>query len=267
MKIKNLFSLVICLAVTVSAGAAGVSTFDDLSLAVESHWGGAGSGETGFTNGNVYFPHNDSSYSWDGFAYSNETDTTTAGYTSQFSAYTGSGAEGSANYAVSWCAIDWGSPTYDIIPNTASLMSESVVSGGYFTNTTYTVGSMLNGDMFAKKFGGTSGDDADWLKMTIWGVDSTGGYTTANPVEFYLADYRFADNSQDYIVDEWTWVDLSGLGEVIGLEFCLDSTDVGAYGMNTPAYFAMDSLTIVPEPITIALLGLGGFFIRKRKNK
>ena len=217
MKIKNLFSLVICLTIAVSAGAAGVSTFDDLSLAAESHWGGAGSGETGFTNGNVYFPHNDSSYSWDGFGYSNETDNATFSYDNQFSCYVGGGAEGSGNYAVSSFGLDYAGGTYDVLPNTVSLMSEGVVNGGYFTNTTYAAGSMLNGDMFAKKFGGASGDDADWLKMTVRGVNASGEYTTDQPIEFYLADYRFADNSQDYIVDEWTWVDLSGLGEVTGL--------------------------------------------------
>lgn len=265
MNFKSLFSLVICLMVTVSVSAISISTFDDLSLAAESHWGGAGSGETGFTNSNVYFPHNDAGYSWDGFVYSNETDRTTAGYTNQFSAYAGSGAEGSVNYAVSCCAVDWIGGTYDILPNTASLLFPKVVSGAYFTNTTFAALTMKNGDGFTKKFGGTTGNDQDWFKLTIKGITAMGEYT--DTIDFYLADYRFTDNSQDYIVDQWTWVDLTKLGEVIGLELCLGSSDVGDYGMNTPAYFAMDSLTMVPEPMTIALLGLGGLLIRRREHK
>ncbi|MFP5471550.1 MAG: DUF4465 domain-containing protein, partial [Bacteroidia bacterium] len=62
-------------------------------------------------------------------------------------------------------------------------------------------------------------------------------------VEFYLADYRFSDNSQDYIVDDWTLVDLSSLGNVSKLKFMLNSSDVGAWGMNTPAFFVLDELT------------------------
>ena len=266
MKFKKIFSLVICLAVAISAGAVSISTFDDLSLATESHWGGTGSPETGFTNGSASFTHTSSDWSWEGFGYSNETDMAFS-YENQFTSYAGGGVEGSSNYAVSSFGLDYAGGTYDVLANTVLLTSESVVSGAYFTNTTYAVGSMLNGDMFAKKFGGASGNDADWLKMTVRGVNALGLYTTDQPIEFYLADYRFADNSQDYIVDEWTWVGLSGLGAVAGLEFCMSSSDIGNYGMNTPAFFAMDSLTIVPEPMTIALLGLGGVLIRRRKNK
>ncbi|MHC5184860.1 MAG: PEP-CTERM sorting domain-containing protein [Planctomycetota bacterium] len=34
--------------------------------------------------------------------------------------------------------------------------------------------------------------------------------------------------------------------------------------MNTPAFFALD--TIVPEPATITLLGLGAFVLRKKES-
>ena len=44
------------------------------------------------------------------------------------------------------------------------------MSGAYFTNTTYTALSMLNGDGFAKQFGGASGTDADWYNITIEGL-------------------------------------------------------------------------------------------------
>ncbi|MCV6038158.1 DUF4465 domain-containing protein, partial [Escherichia coli] len=50
-----------------------------------------------------------------------------------------------------------------------------------------------------------------------------------------------------------------GLGTVSGLQFALSSSDSGAFGMNTPAYFAMDSLAVaaVPEPEQAALLLAG----------
>ena len=61
-------------------------------------------------------------------------------------------------------------------------------------------------------------------------------------VDFYLADYRFADNSEDYIVKDWTFVSLEALGDVDSLLFSLTSTDNDSmFGMNTPAYFCMDN--------------------------
>ena len=87
---------------------------------------------------------------------------------------------------------------------------------------------MLNGDQFAKKF-----EAGDWFKLTITGKDSNGVVT--DTVDFLLAD------GTD-IVDAWTWVDLSGLGEVKSILFSLSSSDTGAFGMNTPSYFALDSI-------------------------
>ena len=82
-------------------------------------------------------------------------------------------------------------------------------------------------------------NDTDWFKLTIWGY--TGGNLTVDSVEFYLADYRFPNNSQDYIIKDWNWVDLISLGAIDSLTFVLSSSDVGSFGMNTPAFFAIDN--------------------------
>jgi hypothetical protein len=76
-------------------------------------------------------------------------------------------------------------------------------------------------------------------------------------LEFYLADYRFGDNSQDYIVSDWTYVDFSVLGVADEIRFDFASSDSGMFGINTPQYFAMDNLTAVPEPSTLLLGSLG----------
>jgi hypothetical protein len=239
--------------------------FDDNPLSTESHWGGAGSGETGFTSGAWYFPHNDGTYSWDGFVYSNETDTTTPGYTNQFSAVTGRGVNGSANYGIGYIPCDWMSGTYDPIPQNilaTGTAHNAVCEGFYVTNTTYAYLAMRDGEGGARKFGGDTGDDPDYFKLIIKGVDGQGQST--GTVEVYLADYRFTDNSEDYIIDEWTWVNTSSLGSVAGLEFVLESSDVGTYGINTPTYFAVDN---VPEPATISLLVVGGLAMLRRRKK
>jgi len=78
-------------------------------------------------------------------------------------------------------------------------------------------------------------------------------------VDFYLADYRFEDNAQDYIIKTWQWVELSSLGEVDSLKFTLASSDVGAYGMNTPGYFCIDQVYVSPETISISESGANDF--------
>ena len=155
----------------------------------------------------------------------------------------------------------------------ASGETSQIVDGFYITNTTYAVQSMLQGDAYAKVFGGEDGNDADWFKLTIHGLDSDYNQT-GNSVDFYLADYRFENNSQDYIIDEWTWIDLSGLGAVSGLSFEMSSSDGGdGRSMNTPAYFAMDNFTTHPVPVPAAvwllasgLLGLIGFQRKKPQS-
>lgn len=241
------FAFAILVFVIAGAAKAAVSDFEDLSLGSESYWNGS-DGSGGFHSGSAYYNNNYNTMygSWDGFSYSNITDTTTSGMAGQYNAITGGGQGGSSNYAIGY--VGWAQPP------TVTLDVVGVVDGLYVTNNNYAYYSMLYGDAFAKKFGGVSGNDEDWFLLTITGKDSGGAVT--GMVDFYLADYRFADNSLDYILDEWSGVDLRSLGAVKSLEFTLSSSDIGEWGMNTPAYFAID--TVVPEPCTIALLGFGG---------
>jgi Domain of unknown function (DUF4465)/PEP-CTERM motif len=137
--------------------------------------------------------------------------------------------------------------------------------GASISNTTYTGLSMQNGDAFAKKFGGVLGNDPDYLKLTISGFAS--GIATGTLVDFYLADFRFANNSQDYIINKWTFVDFSTLGTVDEIRFSYASSDVGQFGINTPTYFALDNFLAVPEPsaMVLGLLGSLGLLSRRRR--
>jgi len=188
--------------------------------------------------------YNASFDSWTGFAYSKATDVTTPGFSNQYSAFTGSGAGGSTSYGLGYA---FGIPTIDF----STALDFSGGLGLQITNTTYAALSMMNGDSFAKKFGGVSGDDADFFRLSIEGFNS--GDSTGS-VDFYLADYRFSDNSLDYIISEWTFLDLSNLGSVDQLQFSLASSDVGSFGINTPTYFAIDNLAAVPEASTVSIL-------------
>jgi len=107
---------------------------------------------------------------------------------------------------------------------------------------------MKNGDAIAKKFGGETGDDPDFFLLTI--RKYLDGTLSTDSVNFYLADYRFEDNTEDYIVKDWTWLDLTSLGNADSLNFSLSSSDVGEFGMNTPAYVCVDQIR------TVGVLGL-----------
>ncbi|WP_144059577.1 DUF4465 domain-containing protein [Rhodopirellula sallentina] len=181
---------------------------------------------------------------WSGFSISRANDTATPGFGNQYSAITGSGANGSSTYAVAYA----GSPA--LISRDGDQPFESIE----ITNTTYAALSMRDGDAFAKKFGGETGDDADFLLLTIDGLDSDGN--SIGQVEFYLADYRFDDNSLDYIVDEWMTVDVSPIGDAEVLSMSLSSSDNGSFGMNTPAYFAVDNVMLTPNAETLPTISI-----------
>jgi hypothetical protein len=235
-----------------NAVSQNIANYEDLNLSTNSYWNG-NDNSGGFNNASFFFENNYTSfgggmYAWYGFAYSNMTDTLTTGYTNQFSAITGKGALNSANYAVSYVNYDFMN-NYKMHPNTIRFTTPQLIRGFYFTNATYAYFSMLNGDgTLAKKFGGISGNDADWLKLQIKGYRN-GGIT--DTVDCFLADFRFTNNALDYILKTWKWVDLTVLGDVDSLSFGLTSSDNGAYGMNTPAYFCMDDFNGVNPNLTV----------------
>ncbi len=259
----------------VSGATADTADFDDLTLSPGTYWNGPDPGGVdvpdpwgaplsikvgSFQSGNIAFVnrHNQNYGSWDGFAYSNTTDTTTADYTN-YSAYTGSGyGPGDDNYALAYGHVEGLDPSdtaqLQLLPY-IELPAGASIGSAYITNSTYAALSMRDGDDYTKQFGGASGDDPDWFKLSAYGTDAA-GTPLAGSVDFYLADYRFVDNGLDYIVDEWTLVDLSPLAGAKRVYFNSTSSDVGEFGMNTPGYFAIDNIEFatVPEPGTLALL-------------
>ncbi len=237
------FICIIVMFTTASLSSGETITLEDLSLEPESYFNGSDD-SGGFVSSFATFSNNyDPNWaSWDGFSYSNITDTTSAGLAGQYNAITGTGQGNSANYAV--CNIGWTEPP------TITLKTPCIVDGLYVTNCNYAYYSMLNGDMFAKKFGGDSGNEPDWLLLTVTGKDNDGIVTGS--ADYYLADFRFEDNNQDYILNTWEYIDLTDLGIVKTLEFSLSSSDTSDWGMNTPSYFALDSIEYQPVSIYTA---------------
>jgi hypothetical protein len=109
---------------------------------------------------------------------------------------------------------------------------------------------MKNGDSFAKKFGGASGNDPDWFKITAKGY--LNGAMKADSSVVYLADFRFANNTLDYIVGDWQWFNTVNLGQVDSIKFFMYSSDVGSFGINTPLYFSIDNFTTTDNVVGLA---------------
>ena len=199
----------------------------------ETYWNGSDGLASGISEQNCFFPTIwDTSFGgyWaGGFALSNMTDSVTSGFTNMYSAKAGSGYALSAQYAVAY-------------GNNYFSLSAGIIDSMRITNNTYAYNSMRDGDQFAKKFGGLSGNDPDYFRVVFKGYLS--GNVKPDSVTFYLADYRFSDNTQDYLVRDWTAVSLATLGEVDSVTYRFESSDVGIFLINTPTYFCLDALEI-----------------------
>ena len=109
-------------------------------------------------------------------------------------------------------------------------------AGVYVCNHPWAYYNCLNGGGGARAFA-----EGDYFELTAHGVAADGTETTAS---INLVEYV---NGQLNALNDWTFFDLSSLGEVESIYFTLNSTDVGAYGMNTAAYFCMDKFQVMTE--------------------
>lgn len=231
----RLLFTVTCFIILSQLSAQTTADFENFDMSIDTFKNGI-EGSGGFESGEIWLPNffEDIWGSWTGWAISSVTDNQTAGFGNQYSAIPGKGFDQSDTYATSFVSGESQIKILDGLENRVAI-------GAYFTNATYAYLSMLEGDAFAKKFGGETGDDPDFFLMTI--KKYLDGNLSTDSINFYLADFRFEDNSQDYIINEWTYIDLRELGYVDSLSITLSSSDVGAFGMNTPAYFCMDNVT------------------------
>ncbi|MDR0415140.1 MAG: DUF4465 domain-containing protein [Prevotellaceae bacterium] len=219
-----------------------VVDFSDLKLEPNSHWEGKDAAGQ-FVSGKATFlnSYNSSSYpfdSWSGFAYSKQNDTTTDGFTSQFDVYTATSSNRGI-FAVGY-RDTYATDTYTPVTPTITFSEPVALQSADFALNVYAYKIMRDGDPngFAKKFTAN-----DWYKITVKNIDSVG--LAVDSLDVYLADFR---EGKSMIVDSWTKLNLAPLGTASKLTFEVSSSDVGELGMNTPAYFCLDSLVFcVPK--------------------
>jgi hypothetical protein len=113
----------------------------------------------------------------------------------------------------------------------------------------YAYKAMKNGDAFSKKFGGLLGTDPDLFRLLVIGYDDKGNAVDTIGIdemrdEMALADFRMGRN---YLNKNWTYFIRSGFKKnIVRMEFQLESTDIGPFGMNTPEFFCLDNLFEYP---------------------
>lgn len=245
-----------------SLAHAAVVDFEDLKLpGPDTRWNGAGGSGKFFSGGvefnNTYTDYGNGFESWAGFAYSNVNAPDLPGYTNQYAVYQpGTGRGGGGNYALAYYAeASFFGPEFK--PR-LTLSAPAEVLGFFLNNTAYAALSMRDGDDFTEPFGSN-----DWFRIHIAALDEA-----LNPIgteiEVYLADYR---NGKSFIQADWGWVDLSGFGpSVKHLEFRVDGSKRGDFGLATPSYFAIDDLEVVPEPQSLLLfLSAAGAILAGRR--
>lgn len=192
--------------------------------AAESHWYGIDvpadgkytwkSGDFSFQShiayGGTYF---------DAFVVTNETSTAFVDYNDAYRSASGGAFKGQ-NYVV-WYPIYGGQDTVSFAAQT--------VPGFYVNNNVYAVNSMSNGDGYCPKY-----TSEDYFQLVCTGLKAK---AVVGTVTFDLA-------KGGKYVNQWTYVDLSSLGEIDAMIFSTASSQAG-----TPTYFAMDNFGAAkPDP-------------------
>lgn len=178
--------------------------------------------------------------SWSGFCVTGKHDTSFKDYHDQYNSCVGHGYAQSQNYAV----------VYPQGEEISVADGKKTISGFYVAANAYLQNAILNGDdMTPGAF--TKGD---WYRMDVIGMD---GETKKDTLSYYLADYRSDKEADHYYVKDWTWLDLSALGEVTGITFRLSSSRNNSWGMTTPGYFLMDDFNGVYDGRSRKLAAVG----------
>ena len=146
------------------------------------------------------------------------------------------GHDGSKYFGVNFTAVGYGELTRINFAGPRKLLRM------YVANSTYAYVLMRDGNPFGtgQPFGYETGD---WLKIVAYALDEN--MERIGSAEFYLADFRTADAPG--LLEGWHEFDLGSLPRCQFVEFDMQGSDTGDYGLNTPAYFCFDDLVYEGE--------------------
>ena len=144
-----------------------------------------------------------------------------------------SGNNGSANFAMHYGYMDGSS--YNLTEYLPALTFGDgvprVIDHMYVHMNAYLLNCILHGNELTDPVG-----EIDYVKLEATGYDENEEAT--GTVEIYICTSPI-----DFVMD-WTYWDLSPLGEVVRVEFNVLGTNDNGYGFSQPAYFAYDDVAV-----------------------
>ncbi|MBP7985252.1 MAG: DUF4465 domain-containing protein, partial [Bacteroidaceae bacterium] len=207
---KLLYSAVLsALFVTSNAFAADVATFEDFNIPSGNYWkGNFNTPDTLIKSGSYLFSNHSEiqNYGYEyrygsdfGVSKSTETTCTWIYGGEEFNCASGSGVNGSQQFAVAYIG------SFD---KCQAFMSDTVngtsITGCYINNTSYVVSAAKGENSFEGKF-----VTGDWLLLTATATKADG---TSIKDSLYLIDFRSSIESEHTYITSWTWFDFSNMG-------------------------------------------------------
>ena len=210
---------------------AQVVDFEELTLEPNSSWiGSDGTGQFTSSYLTLYNDYSTQYGSWQGFAYTNGTDVEHGNDFNNLSSCVGHGASNSAYYVTAYIGTDWMGGTYDPIPVGLKINTENA---GDFDN---------RGAYFCMPILLKSYVDRSYASNQFYFKLKASAYANGTLVgerEIMMADFT---EGHSYMMDNWTYVDLSWIENADSLNFIAMSNDTaGGAGINTSMYFCMDN--------------------------
>lgn len=161
------------------------------------------------------------------------------GYLTQLEVYSESdhgGANGSDNFLMSYGYNDvvQTAVSYDSRPYIGNMYGDFTIESLYVNNSTYLLHSVGFGDQF-----NTAADENTQVMFVLEGYRDAEEEESAGTVVFYLV-------KDGVPVTEWTKVDCSALGKCDHFRVNITASEdqSGEYGLNVPAYVALDDIVI-----------------------
>lgn len=275
MRIFSTVTPAIVLAIATLATAASAQTiidFEDVGATLPNDTAFLGADQSGgFTSGpgNFTTEFDPTFGSWTGTAYSNRTSWTLGGASGfeefQFGNDTAVAEPGGGSGVGAGGSDTWG-VLFGFTPNATrfEIAPGQSLQGLSFNNTRTTANVLENGNSFSPAFGANDRFEVIFNSLQVDivnGVEQVTVLGSSDPIVL-------ADGTS--IVNDWTFADFTGTAienaTLIGVEF--RSTDSGVFGINTPAFVAIDNLVLaVPEPNVSVLLVLSGLGLLRRRQR